>query len=983
MILKDELFKASTRVSPVGVFRTDPNGLCHFVNAGWSEITGLSFEEAQGDGWTRGLHPEDQDRVAKAWSEAADKGLPFRCEYRFQRADGKITWVLGQAEAQRDSLGDVSGFIGTISDLTETKRTEERLKSSHLLLSAIQNVQTHYIANRGKKLIFDEFLGEVLKLTQSEFGFIGEIFHTSEGKPYLKTHTITNIAWNVETQKLYDKDSDIGMEFHNLETLFGAVIVTGKPVIANDAAKDPRSGGLPTGHPTLNAFLGLPFFNGEKMTGMVGLANRPGGYDEEMMDFLQPFLSTCSKLLLASKNEDRRKHAEKALKESQKKYKLINEQMRLILEGTSAFSGEKFLQSLVRQLARALKVRYALVGELTGDRKEKIHTLALWSDGKFEKNLEYAKANTPCAKVLEGRFFCFPKDVKKIFPKDKYLVERGVESYMGIPLFDSFGQLIGILNVFHDRPLVGSFNGQMILSTFAARAQMEIQRQKAEDALKESEQRFKDVLDNATSVVYIKDLEGRYLQVNRQYEKLMHLDKNQIVGKIDHDIFPKEVADAFTANDRKVIVAEKPIEVEEEIQWEDGLHTYISIKFPLKDFQGNIYAVCGISTDITKRKQAQARVEGQNKILQLMATGHPLQKTLERLAVLVEEQIPETFCSILLMDDLGQRLLAGASPNLPKAYSEAIDGVVIGPSAGCCGRAAYFKELVITEDIAVDPNWKAFKKIPLRHGLKACWSFPVLGSGEKVLGTFCIYYKVIRRPSQRDLDLSKLFAHLAGLAIERQQTEEQIQRSLEEKELLLKEIHHRTKNNMQIVSSLLWLQSKDIQDGQSREMFRDCSNRVLSMALVHEKMYESPNFLGVDYKKYLVSLVGELLASHGLQPDQVKFTVETNDLSLDLKSGIPCGLLIQELVSNSLKHAFPDGKKGEIQISLRPLNKKKIELVVSDSGVGFPEGFDLHNSKSLGLQLVTMLVEKQLGGTIEFNRNGRSEFKLVFEKGKP
>jgi len=129
--------------------------------------------------------------------------------------------------------------------------------------------------------------------------------------------------------------------------------------------------------------------------------------------------------------------------------------------------------------------------------------------------------------------------------------------------------------------------------------------------------------------------------------------------------------------------------------------------------------------------------------------------------------------------------------------------------------------------------------------------------------------------------------------------------------------------------------------------------------------------------------VGEMIASYGLKPNQIKLVVETNDLSLDLKTGIPCGLLIQELVSNSLKHAFPTGKKGEIKILFRLFNERKIELTVSDSGIGFPDGFDIRNSKSLGLQLVIMLVEKQLGGTIELNRNGASEFKLVFEKGKP
>jgi PAS domain S-box-containing protein len=982
MITKEKNFKAFAKGFPAGAFRTDATGFCNFVSAGWTEITGLSLQQALGDGWVRNLHSEDQERVAEEWSYAVDNGLPFYSEYRFHHADGKTTWVLGQAEVETDSSGNICGYIGTISDFTEHKRTEERFKSSHLLLGAIHNAQTQYIANGSGKQIFDDLLNNILELTQSEYGFIGEIFHEPEGQPYMKTRALTNIAWNEETHTLYNQYAETGMEWRGMDTLFGAAIMNEEPVISNDPANDPRSGGLPKGHPSLNAFLGLPFFHGEAMIGLMGIANRPGGYDERLVEYLQPFLVTCSNLVQAYRNSERRKLAEEALKEREKKYKEINDQMRLILQGTSAVSGEAFSKSLVRQLACALKVRHAMVGELIGENKDKLRTLAFWSDEKFLDSFDYEIAGTPCEKVLEGKSLLCQKDVQKMFPEDEHLSAMGIESYFGMPLFDNSGQQMGILNVCHDKPVDDSFNGQMILSMFAARAEMEIQRQKAEDALKASEQRFKDVLENTTSIMYIKDLTGHYIQVNPQFEKLIHLKNNQIARKTDHQIFPKEVADAFTTNDRKVIMAGKPMEFEEVIQWGDGLHTYISIKFPLKNSHGNIYAVCGISTDITKRKQAHSLIVEQNQILELMATGCSLQTTLDTVVEMVEEHIGDTFASVLVLDDSGKHLSTASALNLPQGYIEAIEGFTIGPCVGSCGTAAYLKEMVIVDDINDDPLWADFKGIALKYGFKSCWSVPMLSSDERVLGTLGLYFKNSRRPSQGELEFIKSSAQLAGLAIGRKQAEERIKNSLEEKELLLKEIHHRTKNNMQIVSSLLWLQSKDIEDEQYRELFQDCSNRVLSMALVHEKMYESPDFLGVDFKKYLVSLVGELAASYGLEPDQIKLVVDANNLSLGLKSGIPCGLLIQELVCNSMKHGFPNGKKGEIRISIRPLDESKVEMRVSDSGVGFPEGFDIKNSKSLGLQLVTMLVEKQLGGTLEFHGNGRAEFKLVFEREK-
>ncbi len=141
-------------------------------------------------------------------------------------------------------------------------------------------------------ILFDGMLESLLELTESEYGFIGEInlaadgsplmeesYMKFRGRPYLKTHAITDISWNDETRAFYAENAPKGMEFHNLQTLFGAVIVTGEPVIANSPSNDPRRGGLPDGHPPLNAFLGVPFYKNGEMTGMIGVANREGGYD--------------------------------------------------------------------------------------------------------------------------------------------------------------------------------------------------------------------------------------------------------------------------------------------------------------------------------------------------------------------------------------------------------------------------------------------------------------------------------------------------------------------------------------------------------------------------------------------------------------------------------------------------------------------------------------------------------------------------------
>jgi len=203
---------------------------------------------------------------------------------------------------------------------------------------------------------------------------------------------------------------------------------------------------------------------------------------------------------------------------------------------------------------------------------------------------------------------------------------------------------------------------------------------------------------------------------------------------------------------------------------------------------------------------------------------------------------------------------------------------------------------------------------------------------------------------------------------ERKRIESQIKESLDEKEVLLKEIHHRVKNNMQVISSLLNLQSGYIKDEQTRDLFKESQDRVRSMALIHEKLYQSADLARVDFAEYIQNLMEYLFSSYGVDSAKVALKTDVDSVSLGINAAIPCGLIINELVSNSLKHAFPQNRGGEIRIDLHR-NNGGFELVVSDDGVGIPKNVDFRNTESLGLQLVNTLTS-QLGGTIELEANG-------------
>ena len=194
--------------------------------------------------------------------------------------------------------------------------------------------------------------------------------------------------------------------------------------------------------------------------------------------------------------------------------------------------------------------------------------------------------------------------------------------------------------------------------------------------------------------------------------------------------------------------------------------------------------------------------------------------------------------------------------------------------------------------------------------------------------------------------------------------------------MLLKEINHRVKNNLQIISSLLNLQSRDIQDEQALRSFQVSQDRIRAMALVHEKLYQSDDLARIDFGEYIRSLAVDLGSSYGLVLREIELKIDVDNILLGVDTAIPCGVIVNELVANSLKHAFPGDRSGEIIISFREADGQ-YTMIFKDDGVGLPEDLDITNPSSLGLTIVNALTG-QLGGTIRLGRNGGSEISITF-----
>ena len=232
---------------------------------------------------------------------------------------------------------------------------------------------------------------------------------------------------------------------------------------------------------------------------------------------------------------------------------------------------------------------------------------------------------------------------------------------------------------------------------------------------------------------------------------------------------------------------------------------------------------------------------------------------------------------------------------------------------------------------------------------------------------------------KRTIELININRQLKQENIERQQVETQVRKALKEKEILLKEIHHRVKNNLLVVSSLLAFQTEFIKDEAIIKMFDNSQNRIHSMALIHEHLYRSHNLKSIDFSQYIKSLIDQLSATYNISQAPLEFSIFTQPVLVNIETAHPCGLIVNELIANALEHGFPNNRKGKIFVSLQKQKDCSIVLKIKDNGVGFPTNLDFHHTESLGLQLVSTLIE-QLEGEITLDRTEGTCFTITFSE---
>ena len=548
-------------------------------------------------------------------------------------------------------------------------------------------------------------------------------------------------------------------------------------------------------------------------------------------------------------------------------------------------------------------------------------------------------------------------------------VERPIDD-SGAPIRAPRGSLLGVVLVFRDIT----------------------ERKRAE----EIRARLAAIVDSSEDAIIGKTLEGLITSWNQGAERMYGYTANEVIGQpialLAPPDRPDEVPDILAR-----LARGEAIENYETLRVRrDGQVIPVSLAIlPLSDLSGAIIGASTIARDITVQKQAEAEVERRRRetemladLAQSLSASLDLDTVLQRVVAGAQELCASERAILMLREPDSDVLTARYEVGAPHmAYA----GLRIEPGKGLGGQVLRTARPWRTDHYATDPRFsKEYVAGAWAEGNIAVLAVPIL-TGTRVDGVFYVSNPPSHPFTDRDEELLVRLAAHAAIAIQnaqlyrqaqeeltqRRQAEAHLTASLREKEVLLKEVHHRVKNNMQIVSSLLELQSDVIDDAALLAQFRDSQDRIRSMALVHETLYQSQDLARLDLARYIHTLSAQLVRSYSVDPQRIAVQIQVEPIILDIDQAIPCGLILNELLSNVFKYAFPQNRTGAVHVALHADTAQHAALVVRDNGIGFPDEIDFRHTESLGLQLIAMLTE-QLQGTIVLERADGTTFTLTF-----
>jgi len=448
------------------------------------------------------------------------------------------------------------------------------------------------------------------------------------------------------------------------------------------------------------------------------------------------------------------------------------------------------------------------------------------------------------------------------------------------------------------------------------------------------------MMENITDYIYFKDRESRFIRISKSLaDKYGISNPREAIGKTDYDFFDEESACQKYEDEQEIIRTGRPINKEERESMAGRKDLWVSTtKMPLLDINGNIIGTFGISKDIAGRKQVE--------------------EALQLKTMLLEAILNSSVDGIMVMDSQSKKILQNQRAidvwKIPKDISDNTDHEVqIQHDVDMIKNPKQYVEKVL--HLINNPDEVCRDEIELTDGtFLERYSSPVMGANGQNYGRVWMFHDVTGR----------------------KQSEDKIKALLAEKELLLREVHHRIKNNMNTLNSLLELQALEVKEPSAVKVLENASHRVLSMMVLYDRLYQAADFSSMSVKNYIPYLVDGILSNFP-NSASVKVIKNIDDFILDAKKLQPLGIIINELITNTMKYAFVGRSDGLITLSIL-LKGRSVSLVISDNGEGIPESIDFESTTSFGLTLVKMM-SMQLDGMIRLEQGEGTKFILEFE----
>lgn len=526
---------------------------------------------------------------------------------------------------------------------------------------------------------------------------------------------------------------------------------------------------------------------------------------------------------------------------------------------------------------------------------------------------------------------------------------------------------------------------------------------------RQTEKKYHEIFDNAHDAIITCDLNENITSWNKSAEKMFGWMADEVVGKrLSQLIISPSVRFKMERIIEEVLSGKVVVGMESTNLRKDGSELFVSITItPLQGVDSKTNELSYIIQDLTERKKAEKALAWEleeNAAISELSSTLLSQATIEDISVLILRHAKRLTGSKYgyagyIDPNSGYLVCPTMSRYIIDNCKMKDSDNIIKEFKGLFGWVLANRKSILTNTPSNDPRSSGIPEghIPVDRFLCAPALLKTNPGGQwsmantvgNKIGTIRYYHpeKLVGQIAlansdsdytNRDLAFIERLTDIYAIAINRHMAEEKIKHSLQEKEVLLREIHHRVKNNMQIISSLLSLQSNSMVDEKYKKLFKESQDRIVSMALIHEKLYQSEDIERIDLKDYINDLIRSLFQSYEVSNIELKIDVKNVFMGIDF--AIPCGLIINELVTNSIKYAFSDGRRGAISILFNSLEKGFSQLDISDNGVGIPENIDINKTASLGLHLVTLLARDQLNGEINLDRNNGTKFIIKFKE---